>query len=212
MSVARSSPARRTASSRRKTVRQRVPCDAARAEHRFLRAVRRPGDRGPAAMRSRVRTAREPRSHANCYGFASRDGILGRVAFDKNGDPTQNLLPIFRVAEERARLPLPGRPRRQGHSYAGAARALRRPGLSDPAQVSLQRALDGGLADGTPRQREERDRARLLPKGLPGAGQHAVAEESRARGPGGTVVAPPLRAHLRADRDQLGEIRDRIDT
>ena len=25
------------------------------------------------------------------------DGIVGRVAFDRNGDPTHNLIPIFRV-------------------------------------------------------------------------------------------------------------------
>ena len=36
-------------------------------------------------------------------------------------------------------------------------------------------------------------------------------EERGARRPGGTVVAPPLGAHLRADRDQLGEVGDRLD-
>jgi len=36
-----------------------------------------------------------------------QDGIFGAFAIDKNGDPTENLIPIFRVAKNAPRAKYP---------------------------------------------------------------------------------------------------------
>ncbi len=190
-------------------VRRKVPCDPARASGRLLRARTRP--RRPRCCSHAI--ARSDGTRASVVTRAVARPAHGRdlrpLRLRRNGDPTDNLIPIFRVPKNAPGPCYPDDPVVTRHSEPGAARALS--AYPTRLSVSRQRALDGCLAGGTPRQREERDRARLLPEGLARAGEHAVAEEGRAGGPRRAVVAPPLRAHLRADRDQLGQVGDRLD-
>ena len=83
--------------------------------------------------------------------------------------------------------------------------------LTDPRQVGLQGALYCGLPGRPPRDGEQLNGVRLLSEDRPRVVQHAGAQARGARRPGGTVVAPPLGPHLGADRDQLGEVSDRLD-
>src|SRR4051812_43113562 len=83
--------------------------------------------------------------------------------------------------------------------------------LTDPREVSLQRALDFGLPGRGPRDGEQLDGVRLLAEDGPRLVQHARPQARGAGRPGRSVVAPPLGPHLCADRDQLGKIGHRLD-
>src|SRR5436190_18108741 len=76
--------------------------------------------------------------------------------------------------------------------------------LTDPPGMSREGALDSLVARCSTRAREK-----LV--GVLGLLEHALPEESDARGPDGAVLVGVLGAKLGAQRDQLAHVRDRFD-
>src|SRR5439155_21953570 len=83
--------------------------------------------------------------------------------------------------------------------------------LTQASAMGHQGTVDGGVAGTSPGQPLEWIRIVVEPEGRPAALQLAAAEGRGRRRPDRSVPCDLLRMQIRAERDQLGEVADRLD-